>query len=96
MKIQLELKENGKGAFFIEQDGKRVAEMVISIAPGNLTVHHTEVDDKLQGQGISTELLEAMVAYAREHQLKVIPLCNYVSVQFKRHRTKYKDVWNTT
>jgi len=93
-KIQLSLNDSGHGAFSIEEEGKRVAEMVISIAANNLTVYHTEVSDKLKGQGISTQLLNAMVEYARTHNLKVIPLCPYVSAQFKRHPDRYEDVWN--
>jgi len=92
--IELKLDSNGKGAFVIEKEGERIAEMVIGISGSNLTVYHTEVSDQLKGQGIATKLLSAMVAYAREHQLKVIPLCPYVLAQFKRHPDQYKDVWN--
>jgi len=92
--IQIELNENGRGAFFIDDGGERVAEMVFSIAGDNLTVYHTEVSEKLKGKGVSTQLLEKMVQYVRAHNLKVIPLCPYVNVQFKRHAEQYKDIWN--
>lgn len=92
--VQLDINDSGKGAFFIDEEGQRVAEMVIGIAANNLTVYHTEVSEKLKGQGVSTRLLAAMVEYARAHNLKVIPLCPYVSAQFKRHPEQYEDVWN--
>ncbi len=92
--ITLKLDPDGKGSFFIDQEGERLAEMVISIADNNLTVYHTEVSEKLKGQGIASKLLSAMVDYARQHQLKVIALCPYVSAQFKRHPEQYKDIWN--
>jgi uncharacterized protein len=92
--IQLDLNESGRGAFFIEEDGKRIAEMVFAIASNNLTVFHTEVSEKLTGQGISTKLLAAMVEYARTNKLSVIPLCPFVNVQFRRHPENFKDVWN--
>lgn len=92
--IELKLNANGRGAFIIEENNERIAEMDIGIASSNLTVYHTEVSDKLQGQGIAAKLLSTMVAYAREHQLKVIPLCPYVLTQFKRHPDQYKDIWN--
>ena len=92
--ITLKLDPNGRGSFFIDQDGERLAEMVISIAGNNLTVYHTEVSEKLKGQGVASKLLSAMVAYAREHELKVIALCPYVSAQFKRHPEQYNDIWN--
>ena len=92
--IQVKLSANGQGAFFIEENNERVAEMVIGIAGSNLTVYHTEVSDKLQGQGVAAKLLSAMVDYARANKLKVIALCPYVLAQFKRHPEKYTDIWN--
>jgi predicted GNAT family acetyltransferase len=92
--ITLKLDPDGKGSFFIDQAGERLAEMTISITGNNLTVFHTEVSEKLKGQGVASKLLSAMVDYARQHQLKVIALCPYVLAQFKRHPEEYKDVWN--
>ena len=92
--IALQLNPDGRGSFFVDQAGERLAEMVISIAGNNLTVFHTEVSDKLKGQGVASKLLSAMVAYAREHQLKVIALCSFVSAEFKKHPEQYKDIWN--
>jgi len=92
--IQLKLEPNGKGSFFIDRNGERLAEMVIAVDDKNITVHHTEVSPKLKGEGIGTKLLTTMVDYARKHQLKVIALCPFVSAQFKRHRELYADVWN--
>jgi predicted GNAT family acetyltransferase len=94
MHVQLKLDDTGKGAFFIEEDGKQVAEMAISISGNNLTVFHTEVSETLKGKGVSTQLLDTMEKYVRENNLKVIPLCPYVSVQFRRHQDKYDDIWN--
>lgn len=92
--IELKLEANGKGAFVIEDGNERVAEMAIGIAGANLTVFHTEVSEKLKGQGVASRLLSAMVSYAREHKLKVIALCPYVAAQFKRHSEQYADIWN--
>ena len=94
MEVQFKVDDSGKGAFFIEEDGKRVAEMIISISGSNLTVYHTEVSETLKGKGVSTQLLETMVKYVRDNNLKVIPLCPYVNVQFRRHRDMYDDIWN--
>jgi len=58
--ITLKLDSDGKGSFFIDQEGERLAEMVIRIADNNLTVYHTEVSDKLKGQGVATKLLSTM------------------------------------
>ena len=92
--IQLSLDERQHGAFIIEEGQERVAEMVIAIRGGNLIVYHTEVSDKLKGQGVASKLLAEMVKYAREYKLKVVPLCPYVSVQFNRHPEQYADIWD--
>lgn len=92
--INLELNQKGHGAFNLSESGDKIGEMVISISGSNLTVYHTEVDPELEGKGYAKQLLDAMAAYAREHHLKVIPLCPYVNVQFKRHPQDYTDIWN--
>src|SRR5690349_4103724 len=92
--IQLILSDQGRGAFVIETNGERLAEMAIAISGDNLTVFHTHVNDSLRGQGVAAELLSTMVAYARKHNKKVIALCPYVSAQIQRHPDKYTDVWN--
>ena len=90
----LELNKAGHGTFFINEADERVAEMVISISVNQLTVYHTEVFEKGEGQGFGKQLLETMVDYARNHNLKVIPLCPYVLAQFKRHPALYNDIWS--
>jgi predicted GNAT family acetyltransferase len=92
--IELKWENAEKGTFVIEEGDEMVAGMAIGISGKNLTVYHTEVSDDLKGQGIAGKLLAAMVAYARANKLKVIPLCPYVSAQFKRHPDEYRDVWN--
>lgn len=94
MEVQFKVDDSGKGAFFIEEGGSRVAEMVISISGNNLTVFHTEVSESLKGKGVATLLLETMVQYVRDNNLKVIPLCPYVNAQFRRHKDKYDTIWN--
>jgi predicted GNAT family acetyltransferase len=91
--IELKWENDEKGAFVIEEDGERVAEMAVGVSGKNLTVYHTEVSDKLKGQGVAGKLLAAMVAYARANKLGVIALCPYVSAQFKRHPDEYSDIW---
>ena len=93
--IALRLNTNGRGSFFIDQTGERLAEMEISIAEKNLTVFHPEVSEKLRGQGVAAKLFSTMVEYAREHRLKVIALCPFVTAQFKRHPEQYDDLEST-
>lgn len=92
--IEIKLENDDRGAFVIEEGGQKIAEMAFGKKGDDLIVFHTEVSDKLKGKGVSTMLLDRMVAYAREEKLKVVPLCQYVLVQFQRHPDKYADIWN--
>ncbi|GGG94604.1 GNAT family N-acetyltransferase [Pedobacter zeae] len=76
-----------------DEDGK-VGEMIFELKNQNLTVYHTEVDTEKEGKGYAKLLLDAMVNYVRENKLKVIPLCPYVHLQFRRHEGLYQDIWN--
>lgn len=91
--IQLTINEKGHGSFFMADGEEKIAQMVIGISGGFLTVYHTEVAPREEGKGLAHQLLTAMVSYARTHQLKVIPACPYVLAQFKRHPDLYEDVW---
>jgi uncharacterized protein len=92
--VELKLNPNGHGAFVITGNGAQIGEMEIAVAPGKITVFHTEVVPEAEGKGIAKKLLSEMVAYARGNKLKVIPLCPYVLAQFKRHSDEYADIWS--
>ena len=69
---------------------------MVGIKGNEMTVYHTEVATKLEGEGMGKKRINAMTDYARTHELKVIPLCPYVDAQFKRHPEQYADVWKNT
>ena len=74
-----------RGAFVIQRDGRRIAEMTYTRTnPALVVVDHTFVDPSLRGQGVARQLQDAMVAWARENHTKVVPVCSYVKVQFDR------------
>jgi len=91
--VTLQLDDRGNGKFVIQEGALETGEMVVHVAPSVVTVYHTEVSAEAEGKGFAKKLLTAMVAYAREHHLKVIPLCVYVQAQFKRHPQEYEDIW---
>jgi predicted GNAT family acetyltransferase len=67
-----------KGAFFFEENGQRVAEMLyFHSKPGEITIYHTEVSATLAGKGVGRELVTAGVKYARENDLRIVPTCSY-------------------
>ncbi|MDB5201388.1 MAG: hypothetical protein JWQ27_797 [Ferruginibacter sp.] len=92
MNIQHTEKDN-QGSFFIEKDGKQLAEMVYNLnEPGQLVIEHTEVDDELRGQNIGYELVVAGANYAREKQLKVVPVCRFARALFHKKKEEFADV----
>ncbi|MGV3491706.1 MAG: GNAT family N-acetyltransferase [Devosia sp.] len=46
---------------------------------------HTGVPPQYRGQGIADELVKAAMDDARANGGKIVPVCSYVAVQFRRH-----------
>lgn len=91
--IQMVVNEKNHGAFNLYEEGKKMAEMTISMKDDVLTVYHTGVEKEAEGRGYAKKLLEEMTAYARNHKLIVLPLCPYVHAQFKKNPEQYQDIW---
>ncbi|MFZ4058524.1 MAG: GNAT family N-acetyltransferase [Ferruginibacter sp.] len=84
---------SSKGSFFIEENGERLAEMTYSMAGANLMIiDHTEVDDRLRGKNIGLQLVQQAVAFARLHQLKIMPLCPFAKAVMEKKKDDFKDV----
>ena len=92
-KVEVNLDAAGTGSFFIAQNNEQIALMDVAVKGRELTVYHTEVSPDHEDQGLAKLLLTHMVEYAREEGLKVIPLCRFVLIQFKKNKEEYEDVW---
>lgn len=80
--------KSGRGEFFIERDGRRVAEMTYRrVDPATVLVDHTEVDVSLRGGGVARQLLDAAVSWARQNGTKMDASCSYVVAQFARDKS---------
>jgi predicted GNAT family acetyltransferase len=86
-------KGNASGEVQLFTDEIKAGKMDIAIINGRLTVYHTEVNPGFEGRGFAKLLLEKLVSYAKEKDLKIVPLCPYVNIQFRRHPAEYEDVW---
>lgn len=74
-----------RGAFFLERDGQRVAELTYSRASSNLVIiDHTEVAPSLGGQGVGRRLLDEAVRWARDTDTRIRATCPFASAQFAR------------
>jgi predicted GNAT family acetyltransferase len=79
------------GHFFIEREGKRIAELTYRIAGGDAIVDHTFVDDEFRGGTLARDLVDAAVQWARKEGHKVIAMCPYVRKVLDK-RPDYADV----
>jgi uncharacterized protein len=77
--MEIKHDEHGRhGAFYIEDEGEWIAEMSYTRAgAGTIVVDHTEVDEKLRGQGVGEQLVRRAVEFARDNNLKIKPTCPY-------------------
>lgn len=92
-KIDIKLAQNDKrGEFRLYVNDERSGEMnFIYKEKDVISVNHTGVHPELKGLGMGKNLMEEMVKFARENNLKVIPTCPYVKVMFDR-APEYQDL----
>lgn len=84
--MDIKLKDDNKhGKFYIEIDNKELAEMTFTWAGDQrFIIDHTAVDDELKGQGAGKKMVLKAVAYARENNVKIIPLCPFAKSVFNK------------
>ena len=80
------------GLFFIPDGEDILAEMTyIRHDTRTIIINHTEVDEELRGQNLGFLLVEAAVEYARQHGLKIVPVCLFASAVFHK-KPELRDV----
>jgi len=91
--MEIKFEQSGsKGSFYIEEQGKRLAEMTFSKAGDQrMIIDHTEVSDALRGKGAGKQLVSAAVDYARANGIKILPLCPFAKSVFDKV-TAFSDV----
>ena len=76
------------GTFEIFDADVKAGEMAYTWAGDSmLIIDHTDVEDQFRGQGIGRQLLVALVAFAREREIKVIPLCPFSKSVFDKDQS---------
>lgn len=91
MEIQ-QTDDHKRGSFFIEINGKKLAEMTyVWAGEGIIIIDHTEVDDELRGKNAGKQMLTKAVEFARNNGIKIKPLCPFAKSMFDKF-DEYKDV----
>jgi predicted GNAT family acetyltransferase len=82
-----------KGIFYVDNDeGAIIAEMVYTMpSMDKMIIEHTEVSDELKGQNVGYQLVKTAVEYARQHNIKIIPLCPFAKKVFDK-KPDFHDV----
>ena len=62
------------------------------VRDGLWELEHTIVDSAYGGQGIAGKLVQELAAQAREHGVKIVPVCSYALKTFEKN-AEYADVW---
>jgi len=78
--------DNGKkGKFFILEKDVQEAEMTYTWAgPHRIIIDHTEVNEALKGKGAGKQMVMKAVAFARDRQISVLPLCPFAKSVFDK------------
>ena len=61
------------------------------LAGGKIIIEHTEVPEALEGRGLAGRLVSTALGYAREQNLKVLPICPFAKSFIGKHR-EYQDL----
>jgi uncharacterized protein len=81
-----------KGVFYIGEKKNPLGEMTYSKAgTDTIIIDHTQVSEKLKGQGAGKQLVTAAVEYARKNNIKIIPLCTFAKSVFDKVK-EFQDV----
>lgn len=74
-----------KGEFYIKKGDQVVANLTYSKADSTqMIIDHTEVSDDYRGEGLGKTLVESAVQFARDQQLKIIPLCSFAKATIEK------------
>lgn len=97
MNFNMEIKrqdDGRKGAFVANENEVQAGLMTFTWAgTGKFIIDHTEVNPDFNGRGVGKKMVMAAVEYARENNLKIIPLCPFAKSVFDKV-AEIRDVLN--
>ncbi len=84
--------DDKKGSFEAIADSKRAGLMTYTwTSDDKLMIDHTEVDPAFGGKGIGKEMVRAAVEFARDRNIRIIPLCPFAKAVFGKN-PDFQDV----
>ena len=88
------IQNNGEkhGEFVALFDGKQAGLMTYTWAGADkFIIDHTEVEPAYNGKGVGKAMVYKAVEFARENNLKIIPLCPFAKATFQKNE-EIRDV----
>ena len=68
------------------------AELIFTVrGPSPISAERTEAPASMRGTGAAMALIEHMIGDARASGFKIVPVCPYVSAQYRKH-PEWSDV----
>ncbi len=81
-----------KGYFYVKINDSIEAKMTFVFAgPHKIIIDHTEVNPGHNGKNFGKRMVEKAVSFAREKNLKILPLCPFAKKVFDK-TPEYNDV----
>ena len=76
---------NGVHEFVLRIDGERFGFLEFTRPDvGVMRIEYVEVSPELRGTGLGQQLVEKAVAFAKEANLRVVPICSYARAVIQR------------
>lgn len=79
------LNNDEDGVFEAIDNGTTAGKMTYYWDNSRMVIDHTEVASDFEGKGVGKLLVQAGIAYAREHHIKIRPECPFARKYFEKH-----------
>lgn len=77
-----------RGVFTASAGGKELGKMTYSkMGNKKIIIDHTEVYQDSKGSGVGKSLVEFGVKWARENEVKILPLCPFAKTVIERDKS---------
>ena len=74
-----------QGLIFIRLTPGKYAFLRYSVNESKMLINEAYTPEEYRGRGLATKLMEAAVSYAKEKNLKIIPVCSFARHYLNKH-----------